>query len=235
MRVLITRPQPDADAFAQGCRDAGLDPIVAPLMSVRFHEDWEAPGNAGSLAFTSANGVRAFARASRVRSLTVYCVGEATAEAALAAGFANVHVAGGDVDSLAALIAGESGAVTEPIVHIAGTRRAGDLIAALGKRGITADRMVAYETEEAAALPEAARTALGSGRALAVALFSPRTARLFLDLVATANLTEALTRCRAICLSDAVANVAAEADWRVIDIASERNAAGMIAIMTGRA
>ncbi len=235
MKVLITRPQPDAEIFAQDCRDAGLDPVVAPLMSVTPGDDWEAPADAAALAFTSANGVRVFASASRVRNLTAFCVGEATADAARAAGFSTIHAADGDVVSLADTIARHGGTISGQIVHIAGARIAGDLLALLTQRGLTARRIVAYETHEAENLPDAAGLAIGSGRALAVTLFSPRTADLFLKLVEAANLTEALSRCRAVCLSRAVAHVAANADWRVIDTASDRNAASMIALMKARA
>lgn len=232
MKVLITRPQPDADAFAEECRAAGLNPVIAPLMSVITRDDWVAPADAAGLAFTSANGVRVFAAASRVRNLTAFCVGEATADVARAAGFSTVYAAEGDVVSLAATIAAQSGANSGQIVHIAGSRRAGDLLGALAERGLKASRIVAYETNEASGLPQAAATAIGSGRTLAVTLFSPRTARLFLNLVEMANMTEALSRCRAVCLSDAVAEIASEKTWRVIDVASTRNAAAMVALMT---
>ena len=231
MQALITRPQPDAERFAEACSVAGLKPLLAPLMSVAFRSDWETPKTAGALAFTSANGVRAFAKASRVRNLPTFCVGEATADAAGAADFAAVHTAAGDVDSLAALIAENAGAITGQVVHIAGDRLAGDLIGALADRGVDAARIVAYETQETTTLPDVARTALGGGRALAVTLFSPRTAQLFLRLVAEANMTEALTRCRAVCLSEAVADAASGATWRVIDTAPARNAAAMIDMM----
>lgn len=232
MKVLITRPQPDADAFAEDCRAAGLDPVIAPLMSVTARGDWAAPADAAGLAFTSANGVRVFAAASRVRNLTAFCVGEATADAARAAGFSTISAADGDVVSLAETIAEQSSAISGQIVHIAGSRRAGDLLGALTERGLKASRIIAYETNEVRNLPQTAATAIGSGRALVVTLFSPRTARLFLNLVETANMAEALSRCRAICLSDAVADVASETKWRVIDVASERNGAAMIALMT---
>lgn len=235
MKVLITRPQPDADNFAQDCRSAGLDPIVAPLMTVAPRDDWETPVDAAALAFTSANGVRVFASASRVRSLVAFCVGEATADAAQAAGFSTVHAADGDVISLAETIAEHGRAFSGHIVHIAGARRAGDLIGLLRERGLNAHRIVAYETREAEILPEPAQGEIGSGRALAVALFSPRTAQLFLNLVAAANLAEALTRCRAVCLSPAVADIAGRATWRVVDVAGDRNAASMVALMSGRA
>jgi len=231
LKVLITRPQPDAEAFAEHCRREGLEPVVAPLIAVKFVDDWTAPARAGALAFTSANGVRAFASHSRVRSLAAFCVGAATADTAAEAGFSSISVANGDVDSLAALIAKNAGALPGPVIHIAGTRRAGDLVALLHENGVAAERIVAYETVEATNLPDAARAATGSGRAVAVTLFSPRTAKLFLNLVGGAGMTEALTRCRAVCLSDAVAEIAAGAAWRVIDTAKDRTAASMIALL----
>lgn len=234
MKVLITRPQPDAGAFADECRAKGLDPVVAPLITLAPRDDWTTPADAAALAFTSANGVRAFAAASRVRNLTAFCVGEATARAAELAGFTSVASAEGDVVSLAETIAARRSAISGPIVHIAGTRRAGDLVNALAERGLTAHRIVAYETHEAREMPGAALAAIGSGRALAVTLFSPRTARLFVTLAEQANIGEALARCRAVCLSKAVADVAAEVAWRVVDIATERNAASMLALMTAR-
>ena len=234
MKVVITRPNPDAELFAEECRAKGLDPVIAPLMTIAPRDDWTAPTEAGALAFTSANGVRAFAAASRVRSLTAFCVGEATADAAHAEGFTEIVVADGDVVSLAETIAAQSGAVTGQIVHIAGTRLAGDLLHELTTRGLKSRRVVAYETHEAATMPEPAKSAISSGRAVAVTLFSPRTARLFLALAESANLTEALARCRAVCLSEAVAEIASEAAWRIVDVASERNGASMLALMTAR-
>ena len=235
VRVLITRPQPDADAFAALCRKAGLAPIVAPLMSVRFQGDWAAPANAGALAFTSANGVRAFVRRSPARDLPAFCVGAATAAKARENGFQKVFTADGDVASLTALIANHASALSGPVVHIAGARRAGDLMAMLKKQNAAATRIVAYQTEEAARLPAAAQEALEAGAPLSVALFSPRTARLFLDLVAAANLTGRLTDCSAACLSGAVAETARGAEWGAVDVAHNRTSAAMVALIKLRA
>lgn len=58
-----------------------------------------------ALAFTSVNGVEAFAVLSNQRGLPVFAVGDATAGAARAAGFATVRSAAGDLSDLAALIA----------------------------------------------------------------------------------------------------------------------------------
>lgn len=235
VRVLITRPQPDADAFAAECEKAGLATVIAPLMTVRFRDDWSAPQAAGALAFTSANGVRAFARRFSTKDLPAFCVGEATAATAQANGFEKIFAADGDVASLAALIADNTRMLAGPVSHIAGARRAGDLIASLNEQGVAADRIVAYETEEAASLPTAAREAIEDGMALSVALFSPRTAQLFLDLVAAADLTERLTHCRAACLSAPVAGIVRAAKWAAVDTADRRTSAAMIVLIRSHA
>lgn len=69
-----------------------------------------APDLAGiaALAFTSRNGVAAFAALSDDRSRPVFTVGDATAAAARAAGFATVRSAGGAVEDLARLLAAEA-------------------------------------------------------------------------------------------------------------------------------
>jgi len=58
-----------------------------------------------ALAFTSRNGVAAFAALSDDRSLPVFTVGDATAEAARTAGFAAVRSAAGALEDLARLLA----------------------------------------------------------------------------------------------------------------------------------
>ena len=160
-----------------------------------------------------------------------FCVGAATAAAARESGLATIFEADGDVVSLAAVIAAKVRAFSGPIIHIAGARRAGDLIALLKQHGVKADRVVAYETEEAAALPAPAREAIEAEDNLSVALFSPRTAHLFLSLVAEANLTERLTRHRAACLSEPVAEIAGAANWADIGIADNRTSDAMIALL----
>lgn len=57
-----------------------------------------------ALAFTSRNGVAAFAALTGVRGLPVFTVGDATAEAARGAGFAEVRSAAGALGDLARLL-----------------------------------------------------------------------------------------------------------------------------------
>lgn len=125
LRVWVTRAQPGAQATAERLAAMGHDAVVAPLLEVRACEAQVELDGVAALAFTSANGVRAFAGLCEDRSLPVYAVGEATAHAARQAGFSQVHSADGDVVALGELIGAASlkGAVLAP----GAKERAGDL------------------------------------------------------------------------------------------------------------
>ena len=86
----------------------GWEPVVQPLLAIRPLSP-ALPDLEGfdALAFTSRNGVSAFAALMPRRDLRVFAVGEATAQAAREAGFSDVESADGAVDDLVALIARE--------------------------------------------------------------------------------------------------------------------------------
>lgn len=223
MKVIITRPSPDAETFAGEILRLGAQPVVSPVMAIRIRTAPVALDGVGALAFTSANGVRAFCANSAARTHPVFAVGEATAAAAKAAGFADVHAADGDVKSLAALIA-----ETKPssaVLHLAGSERAGDLAAMLAANGVASRRAVLYDAEKIARLSAEAEAALARNPGdAAVVLFSPRSARLFLEQVAAAGLTGQLRTASALCLSADVAAALCGSDWRAVTIAASRSA-----------
>lgn len=227
MRVLVTRAEPDASAFADLCRDHGLDPVIAPIMEIEIFKKPVDLAGAGALAFTSANGVRAFAANEARRDVPVFAVGAVTAEAAKAAGFKDVSAAEGDVDSLARHIGAERGKAGQGILHIAGADRAGDLVALLRAAGIGAQRLTLYEAKAVKSLPDETSRLLKTDPPEWVTFFSPRTARLFLQLAADAGAAGRLSDIRAACLSDAVADVAGEI-WRERRVAPERSAESLV-------
>ena len=101
-RLLVLRPEPGASATAERAKACGLDPAVMPLFEVEPVE-WCAPelGAFDGLLLTSANAVRhGGAQLECLRGLKVYAVGEATAEAALAAGFDIAATGDAGVDRL---------------------------------------------------------------------------------------------------------------------------------------
>lgn len=179
--IWITRAQPGADVTAERVRALGHDAVVAPLLAVRVMPDVNVDlGGVAALAFTSANGVRAFADASGERNLKVFAVGAATAQAARAAGFKAVLSADGDVEALADGIAARRGELRGAVLHPGAAEPAGDLAGALEKHGVEARRLILYET---APVDLGAAQAVALGRSDAVLLHSPRAAQVLAKLL----------------------------------------------------
>lgn len=179
--LVLTRPAAQSEAFA-----AELDRrlpgrfapmLVAPLLEIAPLGGPVDLAGVSGLLFSSANGVEAFAAASPERALPALCVGEMTAAAARAHGFA-ARSADGDVTALAALAARAWQPGQGPLLHVRGRHAAGDLIGALAARGIPARAAELYDQRPRPLAP-AVRAVIAGGAAVVVPLFSPRTARVF--------------------------------------------------------
>ncbi|HEY3797218.1 MAG TPA: uroporphyrinogen-III synthase [Caulobacteraceae bacterium] len=173
--IWITRARPAADATARRVRDLGFEPVVAPLLNIRTIPDAAIDlAGVGALAFTSANGVEAFAALSPGRSIRVFTVGDATAAAARAAAFADVASASGDADALIRLIAAEGPRIRGDVLYPAAAEPARDLIGPLAGQGVSVRQVAVYETVVTppdaallACLPQLAGVLLHSARAAA--------------------------------------------------------------------
>ena len=138
LKIWITRAEPGAEATAARVRERGHTPLVAPLLAVRMVEDPQIDlSGVRALAFTSANGLRAFAGACADRSLQVFAVGAATAQAAREAGFRRVLSADGDVNALADGIAARRSEIGGAVLHPG---------AALGRAGVEVRALTLYDT-----------------------------------------------------------------------------------------
>ncbi|MNU49092.1 uroporphyrinogen-III synthase [compost metagenome] len=193
-RVWITRAQPGAARSAARLTALGYEPIVAPLLTLRALPDALTPApdfaTVAALAFTSPNGVAAFAALTLdLRDRPVFAVGDATAEAARDAGFTDARSAAGDIHALARLIAATP---VDGLILAPGAREpAGDLPALLPAHII--QRLPVYAAEETDVAPPADFDA--------VLLHSPRSARAL-----AAALTPDAARDRlAVCISPAAA------------------------------
>ena len=180
MRVWVTRAEPGASATAARLADLGHEPVVAPVIGVAAIEGATVDlAGVGAIAFTSANGVEAFSALSPERGLPIFAVGDATAEAARAAGFPEVTSAEGDVPALAALILARRAEIAGAVLHPCALKPAGDLVGALAAAGLQARRVALYDTRATAASAPRADAVLvhspSAGRALA-ALLTPEQA-----------------------------------------------------------
>ena len=169
MRIWVTRAEPGASRTADKLRALGHEPVVAPLLEVHALPGPVDLDGVAALAFTSANGVRAFAGRSPERALPIFTVGDATAAAARKAGFADVASASGGLDALADLIAAHARHLRGAVLAPGPREPAGDLPRALAAQGVTARAVALYET-----LP--VHPPRGMGPVDAVLIHSPKAA-----------------------------------------------------------
>jgi len=189
MRLLLTRPEPDNARTAALLRAGGHEVVLAPLLRIEAVRDADlgTPPSARSWAailITSANGVRALAghpRRSDLLALPVLAVGRGSADAARAAGFADVSSADGDADDLAELAARRFAGTRLPLLYLAGEDRSSDLGGALAARGLTVRTVAIYRAAKADRFPPAARAALEQGQIDGVLHFSRRSVESYLD------------------------------------------------------
>jgi uroporphyrinogen-III synthase len=204
MRLLVTRPEPDATRAAQSLRARGHEVVVAPLIRTETIAA-DLGGGFAAVLMTSANAARSIAahpQVASLRGLPVLAVGDRTAEAAREAGFARVDSAEGALPDLVRLASRFAG---KRLLYIAGEDRAGDLAAELARHRVTVDTAVIYRAVAAEALPAEAAQALAAGRLDAALHYSRRSAETLLRLAERAGLLNAVLSLAHYCLSDAVA------------------------------
>lgn len=203
--VLILRPEPGASATAAAARALGLLPTVSPLFAVR-PLDWQAPDTArfDAVLLTSANAARHGGPELRpFLSLPCYAVGEATAEAARAAGFADVRAGTADVEAVNAMMAADH---VRLAFHPCGRDRR-----PVPRPGPDIVQIPVYAADAVEALPAAAEAAMAAGAVVLV--HSPRAGALL------AGLARDRGRVSIAAISAAAAE-AAGAGWRRVAVAA---------------
>lgn len=232
MRVLVTRPQGDAELTAALLSAKGHDAIVAPLLDIRMRPGPDiALDDVQAILVTSANGVRALAHRTQRRDVKIFAVGTQTASAARALGFRNVADAAGDGAALAALVAAQLMPKAGPLLHAAGAEAHGALAELLTQKGFTLRREVLYEARAADMLPQAARYALAERRLDAVLFYSPRTARIFTGLVQAGGVRDGCREIIALCISQPTADALAPLAFRDIRVAAHPDSEALLALL----
>lgn len=170
--LLMTRPKQSAERFL-----ARLDPVLltkvdvvlSPLLEIVPTQNPVDLDAATAVIFTSANAV---SFCSQGQGRTAYCVGEQTAEAAIAHGWRSAFAAR-DADDLVARLTGN--APRSRLVHLAGKHRRGEIAARLSANGVQTEVAEVYD-QALLSLTVEAQAALASETRVLLPLFSPRTA-----------------------------------------------------------
>src|SRR5271169_6810182 len=125
-RALVTRPREETEALVAALAAHGVDALIEPMMEVRFCGATLDFADVQAVLCTSANGVRALARARGERGLPLLAVGDATATRARAMGFAKVESAAGNSADLVRLAAHRLRPRDGRLLHVCGKDVAGD-------------------------------------------------------------------------------------------------------------
>ena len=232
MTVLVTRGWPGAERTVRGLRQMGIEPIITPVLDINFRAEIKADLNGvQALAFTSANGVRAWGPRRPERDLPVYAVAATTAETARETGFDDVRVGGGKVDALAAKIIDELDPADGAVLHVRGIHVAGDLKGALKAAGFQLREAIGYGAVSVDQLNEKAIAALVSGGPVSVLIHSARGAKSFLDLVRRFGLEKWLRNVTAYGISEAALTPLAGAEFAARIAAPEPNEPALLDLL----
>jgi len=229
--IVITRPPDQARPIADALAARGYATLIEPMLRIVPLAATLPPRSAyRALAFTSANGVQAFADLSPERELPAFAVGEATAAALRERGFRDVRVARGDAVALADLIQ-EAVHAGETVLHVSGRAIAKDLGDLLAPAGIGVPRVALYDAEPARTLSPELVSALYARTLDCVLFFSARTAHIFGTLVKERGFDSMVTSATALCLSEAVAAEARALPWRTIAVAARPTVDSLLAFL----
>jgi uroporphyrinogen-III synthase len=240
MRLLVTRPEPDAGELAAALRDLGQEAVVEPLLRVEYLDSGgiDLEGVA-ALAATSRNGLRALARLRETLRAAIrkpiYVVGPGTEALARQLGFAEVLSADGDSAALAKLLALRRGPESGTILHLSGSEPAGDLASPAAATGLHVRVAVLYRMVAAERFSPRTLNLLQNGEICGALLMSPRTTRIYLALTEAAGIRPSVAPIRHFCLSEAVAAPLRREGFERISVASRPNTQELLALIAGEA
>lgn len=222
VRLLVTRPEPDASETAARLRALDIDAVVDPLLFARTLTTTLPPADGfAALAITSANALRALherGEIPRLQTLPVYTVGDRSAAVARDFGFAQVVSAEGNVDDLVSLLA--NAGVDGPVLYPTARQQAGDLARALAPHDVMVITAAVYEMSPAERLNTELSDCDGA------LFYSRRTAETFTQLAPAAD----RARPGMLCLSEAVAAPLIAAHFVRVSLADHPSEEAMMAL-----
>jgi uroporphyrinogen-III synthase len=208
MHVLITRPESDAMGLKSRIEALGCEITIAPLIDIELNRiSADVLSRASAVIATSRNGLRALAQSPAIdaaRHLPLFVVGPATAALARELGLISIIEGAGTAADLVPVLTEHPSTRQGDIVHFTGDHLAFDLGAALAAQGHRYKKVEAYRSVAAKTFTQPVVELLSKRALDAVVLMSPRTARVWSDMVQALPEKPDLTKLVHICLSDTV-------------------------------
>jgi uroporphyrinogen-III synthase len=234
MRLLVTRPEPDAQRTAALLRQRGHHVMMAPLLRIEGIAADIGTGPWDALVITSANSCRAVAKHPRIAELVhrpIFTVGLHSAEAARKAGFFDVIACDGDVEELAEMLTEKFKARDRRLLYFAGEDRTADLAAGLAAHGIQMKTIIIYRAVKMSDFPPLVREAMAAGEIDGVLHFSRRTSESYLSSAVGAALLDRALAPFHYCLSAQVARPLLQAGATAVRVAERPNEASLVELI----
>jgi uroporphyrinogen-III synthase len=235
MRLLVTRPQPDAERTAGALRARGHETLVAPLMTIETLTPAITAGPWHAVLLTSANAARALSshrQRAGILARPAFAVGRQSADAARIAGFADVTTADGNASDLVGLVAARFAGSAARLLYLAGEDQAADLASSLARHGLTVDTVIIYRARMADEFPADCIEALRAGRVDGVLHFSRRSAQAYCACARAAGVMEQARKAVHYCLSPQVADPLLAAGAGDVRVASRPDEAALLGLIT---
>lgn len=215
--VLVTRPEPGLFATMAEVTAQGWHALASPALLIEHNKPSThlLSESFRAIAITSAQSISFLGEVPK--DTLLFTVGKKTAERALRAGFTNVCAANGNSKSLITLCQ-EHQIYGRDLILASGTGWNGSVYGADIIEHLGAKRYESYKVKRNTRLNRVIGHSLLEKHVDAVLFYSSETVAAFMALC-SAEHRQALKGCRALCLSDAIAQKARSlADWREVGL-----------------
>lgn len=228
--VLVTRPEPGGSATARRLREMGFAPVMAPLLTIQsLARALPARESLRGIVIASQQALPALP--DLYHDLPLYAVGDATAAAARARGFAEVVSAHGRAEDLAGLIIRSLPKEGLPLLLATGENQGDRLKTILQAFGFTIIKEEVYAARSVTALPPQAAEMIARPEPGWVLLFSRETALCLKRLCRAISLPAGLDHLQLAAISAPVAEAVRDLPWRSIRVAMEPTEKAVLALL----
>lgn len=236
-RVLVTRPQPGADATGRRLGDLGFAPLMLPLTEIRSLPIDPLPHDAGidAIAVTSTNALRHAPQELIAAFLHKSCfaVGAETAVAARKAGFSRIRAGTGDAAGLARTVLDVMGPRSR-LLYLCGRVRMSGFEDRLREGGMIIDVAETYDASEIAYSPDVLLSSLGPAPVDAALLYSAKAAARLAALALQPKLRALFSGTAYFCLSERIGAVLSGIPDRRILLAQTPDETALLALLRQR-
>lgn len=210
MRLLLTRAKQDSDSLAAKLIEKGHTAVISPLLEISYLRVCGVPSkDIQAIVATSRHGLIGLSQIPELRTLTtrpLFVVGKSTEKVGAKLGYEKIFLADGRASDLIGLISKTCGPEKGAVLYPRGSHISFDLKQELQSSGFQVISPTVYDSRAVGNLTDEVWNELQTGTLGGVVLLSPRTARIYSELIITQGKQESVWDLKHFCLSKRVAD-----------------------------